>query len=113
MITGAHVIIYSTDPTADRAFLRDVLGLPRVDANEGWLIFGLPPAEAAVHPADADGRHELHLRCDDLDAFTTELMLRGVGCGPIEDRAWGRVAAIVLPGGGRLGVYEPRHRRPG
>ena len=112
MITGAHSIIYSTNPTADRAFLRDVLGLPHVDAGEGWLIFGLPPAEVAVHPADGSDVHELYFICDSIEVFVTELGRRGVACTPIQNRDWGRLTQISLPGGGKLGVYEPHHPRP-
>lgn len=112
MITGAHSVIFSTDPEADRAFLRDVLGLPHVDAGEGWLIFGLPPAEVAVHPGDKNNVHELYLICDDVDAFITEMSDRGVGCGSVQDMGWGRLTAVTLPGGGSLGFYEPRHARP-
>jgi catechol 2,3-dioxygenase-like lactoylglutathione lyase family enzyme len=110
MIRGAHVILYSSDADADRAFLRDVLGLPNVDSGGGWLIFRLPPAEVAVHPADTSGAAELYLVCDDVDATVTDLRGRGVEFeGEISDQGWGRLATIQLPGGGRLGVYEARH----
>jgi hypothetical protein len=112
MITGAHSIIYSTNPDADRAFLRDVLELPHVEVGGGWLIFGLPPAEVAVHPADSGGRHELYLLCDDVAAFVAEMQARNVPCGPVTDQRWGLLTEIALPGGGKLGVYEPRHARP-
>ena len=112
MIVGAHTVLYSTDPAADRAFLRDVLKLPHVDVGEGWLIFGLPPAEVAVHPSDANDRHELYLMCDDVDAFLGDMARQGVACGPVRDAGWGRLAHVTLPGGGALGVYEPRHARP-
>jgi len=112
MITGAHSIIYSTDPEADRAFLRDVLGLPHVDVGEGWLIFGLPPAEVAVHPDERGGRQELYLTCADVAAFVGEMEGRGVACSPLQDLSWGRLTRINLPGGGQLGVYQPRHARP-
>ena len=109
LIAGAHVIIASTDADADRAFFRDVLGFPSVDAGEGWLIFALPPAEAAVHPGQ-DGRHELFLMCSDVEAAVRELERAGVVIsGPISDQAWGRVASFRLPGGGDLSIYEPRH----
>ena len=111
-ITGAHVIIGSADPEADRAFLRDVLGFDSVDAGGGWLIFGLPPAEVAIHPGK-DGAHELYLMCEDLDATLRELRDKGVKVAPeVHDERWGRLGAIVLPGGGRLSIYEPRHPRP-
>jgi hypothetical protein len=112
MIIGAHSILYSKQPEADRAFLRDVLGFPHVDVGGGWLIFGLPPSEVAVHPADAGGRHELYLMCDDVEAFVREMAARDVACGPVTDLRWGLLTEIVLPGGGKLGVYQPRHARP-
>ena len=112
MITGAHSIIYSTNPDADRAFLRDVLGFPHVDVGGGWLIFGLPPAEVAVHPSDENDVHELYLMCDDIKAFASEMRQRNIDCGPVLDRGWGLLAELSLPGGGKLGVYQPRHARP-
>jgi hypothetical protein len=112
MIIGAHSIIYSRNPDADRALLRDVLGLPNVDVGGGWLIFGLPPAEVAVHPSDENDVHELYLMCDDINAFAAEMRQRNVDCGPVLDRGWGLLAELSLPGGGKLGVYQPRHARP-
>ena len=112
MIIGAHAIIYSTNAEADRAFLRDVLGLPHVDAGEGWLIFGLPPAEVAVHPSEGNNVHELFLMCEDLRAFVAKLKKRRVAFDPVQDRAYGLVTQLTLPGGGKLGVYQPRHARP-
>src|ERR1043165_1651401 len=112
MITGAHSIIYSTNAEADRAFLRDVLGLRGVDVGGGWLIFGLPPAEVAVHPGEHDDGHELYLLCDDVAAFVAEMQAKGVACGPVSDQRWGLLTEVTLPGGGKLGVYEPRHARP-
>jgi catechol 2,3-dioxygenase-like lactoylglutathione lyase family enzyme len=113
MISGAHVVIYSTNPEADRAFFRDVLELPSVDAGGGWLIFGLPPAEVAVHPADEGGRHELSLMCDDIEATVRELEGKGVEfTSGISDEGWGLLTSIALPGGGELGLYEPRHPTP-
>jgi catechol 2,3-dioxygenase-like lactoylglutathione lyase family enzyme len=110
MIRGAHVILYSADPEADREFLRDVLGLEHVDAGSGWLIFQLPPAEVAVHPAESSGAVELYLVCDDVDATVAELGARGVVFeGEVSDQGWGRLTTIRLPGGGRLGLYEARH----
>lgn len=115
MINAAHVIVYSQDADADRAFLRDVLGFPHVDAGHGWLIFKLPPAEIAVHPADtvppADGqaRHELYLMCDDLAATLAELAARGVQAGAVTQQRWGALAAITLPSGAPLSLYQPRH----
>jgi hypothetical protein len=112
MITGAHSIIYSTDPQADRAFLRDVLKLPHVDAGEGWLIFALPPAELAVHPTDRTSHQELFLICDDVRVFIQEMEQQAVSCSPIQALSWGQITYISLPGGGQLGVYQPSHARP-
>jgi catechol 2,3-dioxygenase-like lactoylglutathione lyase family enzyme len=109
MITGAHVILYSADADADRAFLRDVLGLANVDAGHGWLIFALPPAEVAVHPAGDAPAHELYLLCDDLDATVAELTAQGVAFGPVSEQRWGRLISIRLPGGSDLGLYQPSH----
>jgi hypothetical protein len=111
MINGAHSIIYSTNPEADREFLRDVIGLPHVDVGHGWLIFGLPPSEVAVHPGDND-KHELYFMCDDLDAFIAQMKERGFASGDVHDQPWGRLTHVTLPGGGKLGVYQPRHARP-
>lgn len=112
MLNGAHVVLYSTDAEADRAFLRDVLGLPHVDVGHGWLIFGLPPAEVAVHPSEGSRAHELYLLCDDVDALRAVLAGRGVPCTDVQDLPWGRLTSLTLPGGGALGVYEPKHERP-
>ncbi len=112
MIVGAHAIICSRRPDADRAFLRDVLGLPHVDVGDGWLIFGLPPAEVAVHPSSANDVHEFYLMCADVGKFVAAMKKRGIACGPARDRGWGVLTHIMLPGGGKLGVYEPRHARP-
>jgi predicted enzyme related to lactoylglutathione lyase len=110
VIRGAHVILYSTDADADRAFLRELLGLPTADAGGGWLIVQLPPGEVAVHPAEVPGATELYLVCDDIEETVAELTAKGVALnGPVSDERWGRLAAIVLPGGGRLGIYEARH----
>jgi hypothetical protein len=112
MITGAHSIIYSTDPAADRIFLRDVLKFPHVDAGEGWLIFALPPAELAVHPTDRTSHQELFLICDDIRVFIQEMEQQGVNCSPTQNQNWGQITYITLPGGGQLGVYQPLHVRP-
>jgi catechol 2,3-dioxygenase-like lactoylglutathione lyase family enzyme len=113
MINGAHAIIYSADAEADRAFFRDVLGYDSADAGGGWLIFALPPAEVAVHPADPGGTHQLYLMCDDVKATRAELETKGVEFdGPVRDERWGALTAIRLPGGGTLGLYEPRHASP-
>jgi hypothetical protein len=112
MINGAHSIIYSTNPEADRAFLRDVLKLPNVDVGHGWLIFGLPPAEVAVHPSDKNNVHEFYLMCDDVEALVTEMNKNNVSCTPLQNLGWGLLTQITLPGGGKLGIYQPRHARP-
>jgi catechol 2,3-dioxygenase-like lactoylglutathione lyase family enzyme len=109
MIFGAHVILYSHDAEADRAFLRDTLGFASVDAGHGWLIFALPPAEAAVHPAEDRGRHELYLMCDDLRAEIASLAKKGVTCSSLHEERWGAVTHVRLPGGGELGLYQPKH----
>ena len=113
MITGAHAIIYSRDADGVRAFLRDVLELPSVDAGGGWLIFALPPSEVATHPTDGAGSAELYLMCDDIHATMDELRGKGVEFSrPIAEARWGSVTSIALPGGGELGLYEPKHPRP-
>jgi catechol 2,3-dioxygenase-like lactoylglutathione lyase family enzyme len=113
MLTGAHVIAYADDAEAARAFLGDVLGLRSVDAGGGWLIFGLPPAELAVHPADGPPRHELFLMCDDLEAALDDLKAKGVRpTGSVSEERWGRLVRIPVPGLGEVGLYEPRHPRP-
>jgi hypothetical protein len=112
MISGAHSIIHSKNPEADRAFLRDVLQLPNVDVGQGWLIFGLPPAEVAVHPSDANDLHEFYLMCDDIEAFVATMKKSRITCGPVQDAGWGLLSQLTLPGGGKLGVYQPRHARP-
>jgi catechol 2,3-dioxygenase-like lactoylglutathione lyase family enzyme len=109
MIFGAHVIIYSKDAEADRAFLRDVLGFSSVDAGHGWLIFVLPPAEAAVHPAEAKDRHELYFMCDDLEAEMAGLEKKGVHCSKQQNERWGSITRVGLPGGGQVGLYQPKH----
>lgn len=108
MIIGAHVIIYSQDAEADRAFIRDVLGFPGVDAGGGWLIFQLPPAEVAVHPAEGPS-HELYLMCDDIEQTLAELTAKGVKVSPAENTGWGIRASVTLPGGSDLAIYQPRH----
>jgi PhnB protein len=112
MLTGGHSIVYSTNADADRAFFRDVLKLPNVDAGDGWLIFALPPSEVAVHPSEKNDIHALYLMCDDIDAFIKDMLAHNVACGAVQDRGWGRLAQLTLPGGGTLGVYQPRHVRP-
>src|SRR5260221_2109933 len=107
-ISGAHVIVYSRDADADRAFFRDVLGFKSVDAGRGWLIFALPPAEAAFHPSDENGAHELYLICDDLAAEIASLAAKGVQCSEPHEERWGSLTSIQLPGGGKLGLYQPQ-----
>jgi catechol 2,3-dioxygenase-like lactoylglutathione lyase family enzyme len=109
MITGAHVIVYSKDPEADRAFFRDVLKFSSVDAGQGWLIFALPPAEAAFHPSEKNDLHELYLMCDDVRATAESLKEKRVGVGPLKDVRWGILTEFTLPGGGRIGLYQPKH----
>lgn len=111
MIIGLHAIIYSKDADKDRAFLRDVLGLKSVDAGHGWLIFAAPPAEIAVHPIEGaeKPRHDLFLMCDDLKATMQQLAAKGAQCGSITEARWGSITSIHLPGGGELGLYQPRH----
>jgi hypothetical protein len=113
VITGVHAIIFSRDAEEDRAFFRDVLDLPAVDAGGGWLIFALPPAELAAHPTDGDGHHELYLMCDDVRATVEELTKKGVEfTREISDEGFGLMTALRLPGGGELALYEPRHPTP-
>lgn len=112
MITGAHAILYSKKPEADRAFLRDVFKFPNVDVGDGWLIFGLPPAEVAVHPSGKNDVHELYLMCDDVEALIAALEKQGVRCAPARNMGWGILTQVKLPGGGKLGIYQPRHARP-
>jgi catechol 2,3-dioxygenase-like lactoylglutathione lyase family enzyme len=110
VINGSHVILFSTDPEADRAFFADVLGQPHVDAGGGWLIFKIPPAELAVHPADGPAGHELYFMCDDLGATMTDLRSKGVEFAEdVSEERWGRLTRFRLPGGGEVGLYEPRH----
>ena len=110
MIFGAHVITYSKDAAADRAFLRDILGFTSVDAGRGWLIFTLPPAEIAVHPAEEkhDG-HDLYFMCEDLRAEISALGKKGVRCSELQEARWGLMVKIRLPGGGEVGLYQPKH----
>jgi catechol 2,3-dioxygenase-like lactoylglutathione lyase family enzyme len=112
MIFGAHVVLYSADAEADRAFFRDVLDYPFVDAGHDWSIFALPPAELAVHPAGSTGGQELFLMCDDLEAFVGQLAERGVQCSAPSTERWGTITRLTLPGGGTLGVYQPSHPSP-
>jgi catechol 2,3-dioxygenase-like lactoylglutathione lyase family enzyme len=112
MINGAHIVVYSKDAEADRAFFKNVLQFPFVDVNKGWLIFALPRSEVAVHPSDENDLHELHLMTDDLDAEMARLKKAGVACSEPTMQGWGRLTRIKLPGGGEIGLYQPRHARP-
>ncbi len=112
MINGGHVVLYSKDAEADKAFIRDVLKFPYIDVHDGWLIFKLPPSELAVHPSDENNRHEFFLMTDDLDAELAALKQSNVAFEEPSYQAWGRLTRIHLPGGGNLGLYQPRHQRP-
>ena len=113
MITGLHAIVFSPDAMKLRAFFADVLNLPSADAGGGWLIFALPPAELAVHPAEGEGRHELYLMCDDIRVTLAELQAKGVEVArDISDQGWGLLAAIRLPDGEEFPIYQPRHPSP-
>jgi hypothetical protein len=108
VIFGAHLVLYSTDADADRAFLADAFGFDSVDAGGGWLIFALPPAEAAMHPAETPAA-ELYLMCDDLEAEMRTLAGRGVACSAVEEARWGSITKIALPSGAEVGLYQPKH----
>jgi catechol 2,3-dioxygenase-like lactoylglutathione lyase family enzyme len=109
VILGSHVVVYSKDAEADRAFFRDILGFNSVDAGHGWLIFALPPAEAAFHPAKENGAHELYFLCGDLQAEIASLAEKGVSCSPVHEERWGSITGMRLPGGGEIHLYQPRH----
>lgn len=112
MIDGAHVVIYSKNAEADRDFFRDVLRFDSVDAGHGWLIFALPPSELAVHPAGQNEKAELYMMCDDLATTMAELQAKGVRCGAVHDERWGQITTLSLPGGGTIGLYQPKHPKP-
>jgi catechol 2,3-dioxygenase-like lactoylglutathione lyase family enzyme len=109
MIFGAHVILYSKNAEADRAFFRDVLGFKSVDAGHGWLIFALPPGEAAVHPSDGSGTQEVYFMCDDLKSEMASLAKKNVECSEVQEARWGSITKMRLPGGGKVGLYQPKH----
>jgi hypothetical protein len=109
VILGAHVVVYSKNADADRAFFRDVLRFGSVDAGHGWLIFALPPAQAALHPSDENSAHELYLMCDDLKAEMASLASQYVACSEVQEARWGSITKIRLPGGGEIGLYQPKH----
>jgi len=112
LINGAHIVVYSKHAEADRNFFRDVLGFSSVDAGHGWLIFGLPEAESAFHPAETNDRHELYFMCDNLKAEIEALRAKGVECSTVTEERWGSITKIRLPGGGKIGLYQPKHPRP-
>jgi catechol 2,3-dioxygenase-like lactoylglutathione lyase family enzyme len=109
VITGAHTIVFAEDAEAARAFFRDVLELPNVDAGDGWLIFKLPPGELACHPTDSGGHHQLYFMCDDIEATRADLAAKGVEVSEITDAGFGRITSLQVPGAGQLDIYEPRH----
>jgi hypothetical protein len=112
MISGAHVMIFTREEDADRAFLRDVLEIPCIDSGGGWLIYKLPPTEMGVHGGDTNDLHQLYFMTDDLDAEIARLGGKGVECAEPFTASWGRATSVPLPGGGKIGLYEPRHARP-
>jgi len=112
MITGTHLILYSAKAEADKAFFKDVLQLTNVDVGHGWLIFGLPPAEIAVHPHSKNNLHEIYLMTDDINTFVAQMKKKKVRCSAVKDHGWGLLTQLTLPGGGKLGVYEARHKSP-
>jgi hypothetical protein len=109
MISAAHIVVYSKNAEADRAFFRDVLKFKSVDAGHGWLIFALPPGEAAFHPSDENGAHELYFISDDLKAEIASLAKKDVKCSEIQEARWGSMTKMRLPGGGTVGLYQPKH----
>jgi catechol 2,3-dioxygenase-like lactoylglutathione lyase family enzyme len=112
MITGTHTIIYSKDAEADKAFFRDILKLEKVDVGRGWLIFGLPPSELAVHPTEDSQHQGFYLMCDDINAFVKQMSQHKIVCSEVSDQRWGLLIELTLPGGGKVGVYQPKHERP-
>lgn len=112
MITGVHNIIFSKNAEADKAFFRDILGLKNIDVGDGWLIFKLPPSELAIHPSDDSQKHEIYLMCDDIKDFMRTMKGKNIHCSGIHDEGWGLLVELTLPGGGKIGVYQPRHLRP-
>lgn len=108
-IIGAYAMLFTKDADADRAFLRDVIGLRAVDAGQGWLIFALPPSEMGVHPGEKNDAYEFYFMTDDVEAEIAGLRAKGVACDDIADRGWGLISAVAMPGGGKLALYQPRH----
>ncbi|PYY01302.1 MAG: extradiol dioxygenase [Acidobacteria bacterium] len=109
MISAAHIVVYTKNAEADRAFFRDILGFKSVDAGDGWLVFALPAAEAAFHPCDENGTHELYFICDDLKAEIASLAKKHVKCSDVQEARWGSITKLRLPGGGAIGLYQPKH----
>ena len=109
MIFGTHVVVHSKNAEADRAFLSNVMGFKSVDAGHGWLIFALPPAEMAVHPAQENGTHELYFLCDDLNSEIASLAKKNVDCSTVQEARWGSITKMRLHGGGEIGLYQPKH----
>lgn len=112
MTTGIHLIIYSKDAEADKVFFRDVLKFTNIDVGHGWLIFGLPPSELAVHPSTYNDHHEIYLMSDDINAFVQQMAKQKITCSNINNQSWGQLVQLTLPGGGKIGVYQPGHARP-
>jgi len=112
LINGAHVVVYSRDAEADRAFFRDVLKFPCVDAGHGWLIFAMPPLEAAFHDSEKNDQHELFFMCDDLEATVKDLKSKDVVVSDVNEQRWGKLATLALPGGGKIRIYQPKHASP-
>ena len=112
MLIGSHIIINSKNPELDRAFFKDVIKLDFVDVGQGWIIFGLPPAELAIHPAEENNRHEFYLMVEDIRLFVDQMAKHKIESSPLQDQRWGILTEITLPGGGKLGVYQPQHARP-
>ena len=109
MLTGAHIVVYTKNPEADREFYKEILALRSVDAGEGWLIFAVPAAEVAFHPHQENDKHEMYFMCDDIKAQVATLKKKGLRVGEISEQRWGTLASLSLPGGGSIGLYEPKH----
>ncbi|HEY4289179.1 MAG TPA: hypothetical protein VGN00_18890 [Puia sp.] len=112
MIAGIHFLFYSKDAEADKAFFRDILKFTNVDIGRGWLIFGLPPSELAIHPSENNDQHEIYLMCDDIKIFVEQMTKEKLVCSEIQNQRWGQLVQLTLPSGGKLGVYQPSHARP-
>ena len=110
MISGIHAILYAQNAEKARAFFRDVLEFPYIEAHDGWLIFALPPAELGIHPTDGESEHELYLMCENLEQTIAVLEKKGVACSEIQDSGWGLLTSVAIPGAGKMGLYQPRHK---